>query len=129
MASDPSIPTTPSTASAPTKRTKEPKAAKDHRDFGPTPKRAKNYKLPEPLPTSRPELLALVADSGLFPPRAARWLAPREIRALVTDDFPIEFSTILAVRDPRKVANGDELLTLAADRRVAYYAEAKAKKS
>lgn len=100
-------------------------STKDPKDFGPTPTRAKNFKLPDTLPSSRPELLALVSASGLFPPKAARWLAPRELRALLVADFPIESSTILSVREPRQIANVDDLLALCADRRVAYYAEMK----
>ena len=103
--------------------------SKDPKDFGPTPPKAKNFKLPDPLPSSRPELLALVAASGLFPPKAARWLSPAEIRALLLGGLPIESSTILSVREPRQIKNVDDLLTLAADRRVAYYAEAKAKRT
>jgi hypothetical protein len=100
-------------------------STKDPKDFGPTPARAKGFKLPEPLPNQRPALLALVAASGMFPPRAARWLAPREIRALLTADFPLESSTILTVTTPRQIKTVDDLLTLAADRRVSYTAELK----
>jgi hypothetical protein len=104
-------------------------STKDPLNFGETPKRNPKFKAPAELPKDRPALLALVAKRGGFPPRAARWLAPRELRALLTGDFPFESSAIYAVREPRQIASEDELLNLCAERRVAYYAEQRAKKA
>lgn len=99
--------------------------AKDPKDFGDVPKPTKGFKLPAELPSDKTALLALVTAKGNFPPRAARWLAAREVHALLADAYPVESSTILAVRTPRQIKNQDDFLTLAADRRVAYSAELK----
>lgn len=96
--------------------------SKDSKDFGPTP-RAKGFKLPSPenlATTKRDALLKLVAAQGNFPPRAARWLAPAELRHLLREDFPFESHSIYAVPNPRQIKSLDDLLNLAADRRVAY---------
>ena len=96
---------------------------RDHRDFGETPKSAKNVKLPSAedlAATRRDGLLKIVAAQGKFAPRAARWLAPRELRHLLRDDFPFESSSLYAVPDPRQIKDADDLLDLCADRRAAY---------
>lgn len=95
----------------------------DPRDFGPVPAKAKSFKLPAELPKARGDLLALVAARGGFPPRAARWFAVRELQAMLSGSYPFESSTINAVRVPRQITSEGDMLTLAADRRVAYYAD------
>jgi len=64
--------------------------AKDPKDFGDVPQPTKGFKLPTELPSDKTALLALVAAKGNFPPRAARWLATREVHALLADGYPIE---------------------------------------
>jgi len=101
--------------------------ARDPRDFGDVPRPNSKFKAPDKFPSDKTAMLKLVESKGGFPPRAARWLAPREVRALLTDDYPVESSTILAVRSPRQIKSPEDFLTLAADRRVAYTAELKAR--
>jgi hypothetical protein len=99
--------------------------SKDPKDFGDVPKANPKFKPPAEFPKDKNALLAQVAAKGGFPTRAARWMAPREVRALLTGDYPRESSTILAVRTPRQIKSLDDFLTLAADRRVAYTQELK----
>lgn len=116
-------------ADKPAKEAKErkPRTPKDPRDFGVASDPKPGYKIPDGInKMDKTALRQVVRDSGRFPVKAASYMTPREIVAALKDDFPFVAKPYVGYKDPnspdgtRKVADLEELIALAGDRKAEY---------